>query len=170
MFSIVLAVAFLSSTVAIAAPDCDKLRNDVRACLACNIYHEARNQPEIGQHAVAHVTYNRVESRHYPNDICSVVWESRRHYRTKRLTPMFSWTLDGKSDRAHNADKWEQAHAIADSVMDAIEAGVSINDITQGALYYHADYVNPSWAQSKVFTIQIGNHLFYTNPPQMAKK
>lgn len=32
-------------------------------------------------------------------------------------------------------------------------------DITKGATYYHADYVNPQWGLPK--TTQIGRHIFY---------
>ena len=34
-------------------------------------------------------------------------------------------------------------------------------DITDGATFYHADYVTPSWAKSKTKTIEIGDHIFY---------
>jgi spore germination cell wall hydrolase CwlJ-like protein len=34
-----------------------------------------------------------------------------------------------------------------------------IDDITNGALYYHADYVNPGWKLKK--TKVIGRHIFY---------
>ena len=42
-------------------------------CLAMNIYHEAKNQPSIGQIAVAQVVMNRVMDSRYPDDVCSVV-------------------------------------------------------------------------------------------------
>ena len=32
-------------------------------------------------------------------------------------------------------------------------------DVTQGATYYHADYVNPQWKLEKVK--KIGHHIFY---------
>ena len=34
-------------------------------------------------------------------------------------------------------------------------------DITDGATFYHADYVNPSWAKTKLKTIEIEDHIFY---------
>jgi hypothetical protein len=34
-----------------------------------------------------------------------------------------------------------------------------IRDVTYGATYYHADYVNPQWGLPK--TTQIGRHIFY---------
>ena len=35
-------------------------------------------------------------------------------------------------------------------------------DITDGAQFYHADYVKPSWAKTKKRTIEIEDHIFYT--------
>jgi spore germination cell wall hydrolase CwlJ-like protein len=35
----------------------------------------------------------------------------------------------------------------------------NLRDITKGALYYHADYVNPRWKLEK--TVVIGRHIFY---------
>jgi spore germination cell wall hydrolase CwlJ-like protein len=34
-------------------------------------------------------------------------------------------------------------------------------DITDGAQFYHADYVRPSWAKTKKRTIEIEDHIFY---------
>ncbi|MBJ7298438.1 MAG: cell wall hydrolase [Dolichospermum sp.] len=34
-----------------------------------------------------------------------------------------------------------------------------LDDVTKGALYYHADYVNPRWKLIKTTTI--GRHIFY---------
>jgi spore germination cell wall hydrolase CwlJ-like protein len=34
-----------------------------------------------------------------------------------------------------------------------------IDDVTEGATYYHADYVNPGWNLPK--TTKIGRHIFY---------
>ena len=53
-------------------------------CLALNVYHEAKNQPMIGQIAVAQVVMNRVEDDRYPDDVCSVVEQG----------PTYSWTDD----------------------------------------------------------------------------
>ena len=45
-------------------------------CLALNIYHEARNQPVIGQIAVSEVVLNRVADDRYPGSICEVVYQA----------------------------------------------------------------------------------------------
>ena len=46
-------------------------------CLAKNIYFESRNQPWVGQVAVAQVTLNRVRDSRFPNTICKVVKQKR---------------------------------------------------------------------------------------------
>ena len=38
---------------------------------------------------------------------------------------------------------------------------IQVIDITDGALFYHADYVTPSWAKIKQKTTEIGDHIFY---------
>jgi spore germination cell wall hydrolase CwlJ-like protein len=35
-----------------------------------------------------------------------------------------------------------------------------LQDFTQGALFYHADYVNPHW-RGLTKTVTIGRHIFY---------
>ena len=46
-------------------------------CLALNVYHEAKNQPFIGQVAVAQVVMNRVYDDRYPDHPCEVVFKAR---------------------------------------------------------------------------------------------
>jgi spore germination cell wall hydrolase CwlJ-like protein len=36
-----------------------------------------------------------------------------------------------------------------------------IEDTTNGATHYHADYVNPTWADIRKKTVIIGRHIFY---------
>ena len=37
----------------------------------------------------------------------------------------------------------------------------NVGDVTSGALYYHANYVDPYWSKHYEYVITIGNHLFY---------
>ena len=155
--------------------DCEKHKQstDSEICLACNIHFEAIGEPEPGQYAVALVTQNRVHSKKYPDNWCEVVWETRTHYKTGKLTPMFSWTLDGNPDRIHNQDDWEQVLSIAQTVLETQKAGVRMVDITHGAEYYHADYVSPNWSRAFVRTAVIGAHHFYVSdarPPMPQRR
>lgn len=115
-------------------------------CLATNIYFEALTESEAGQVAVANVTMNRVKSKHFPNSVCEVVWEPKQ----------FSWTHDGKSDRPSSQKKYKEVYEIAKAVYNG-----DIIDITEGATFYHADYVNPPWAKVMDRVTQIDRHIFY---------
>lgn len=118
-------------------------------CLAQNIYHEAGHETEDGKVAVALVTLNRVEDPRFPKDICSVVKQ-----KTSSVC-QFSWfcmpvTLN------RNSDAYKQSVEVALHVYANYEY---IDDITNGSLYYHANYVNPQWKLKK--TTVIGRHIFY---------
>jgi len=120
-------------------------------CLAENVYFEARNQPVRGQIAVTNVVMNRVNDRRFPNTPCSVVKQ-----RSSKGC-QFSWVCEGKSPK-HIANKkaFEQAHRVVEDVYFN-----NIQDITDGAKFYHATYVSPSWANRMNMTTIIGSHKFY---------
>ena len=134
-------------------------------CLATNIYFEARGESEAGQIAVAFVTLNRVRSSNFPNDICDVVYQAQHSEWWKehknKLVPIrhrcqFSWYCDGKSDKVHNEDEYLRLLELAFEVlMD------NHTDNTGGAVYYHADYVEPYWAIAYNKTTSIDDHVFY---------
>ena len=75
-------------------------------CLALNIYHEARSEPPVGRYAVAWVTLNRVEHEKFRDTICKVVYQPGQ----------FSWTEDGKSDKAYEKEAFKEAMKIAEDV------------------------------------------------------
>ena len=143
-------------------------------CLAENIYHEARNQGTAGWLAVAAVTLNRVTDRRFPNTICGVVFQSetRESWRTKgkdvpdiervyypvRHRCQFSWYCDGKPDDINQLGIYMDIMQFSKILLTS---RVMMFDITDGATFYHADYVMPSWAKSKIKTIEIGDHIFY---------
>ncbi len=121
-------------------------------CLALNIYHEARSEPELGQIAVAQVTLNRVQSPAFPDSICAVVKQGEQ--RPGRC--QFSWWCDGRSDLPAEPDAWQKALALGQRLLE--DRAI---DPTQGALYYHATSVKPDWAERFKRTTRIGRHLFY---------
>ncbi len=129
-------------------------------CLALNIYHEARDQPFVGQVAVAQVVMNRVRDDRYPDDVCDVVYQGPT-YSWKPDFPVrhrcqFSWYCDGKSDNTKDTEAWEIAMLIATGVYNG-----NLGDFVEGATHYHATYVLPEWAETKTKTVQIGDHVFY---------
>ncbi|MFQ6005867.1 MAG: cell wall hydrolase [Woeseia sp.] len=125
------------------------------SCLARNVYFEARGEPFAGQRAVAEVTMNRVASRRFPDTVCQVVHEKRWDLRRNRYVGAFSWTELGKMPRPKGI-AWNRAVAAAELVYDAQDAYT-----VQGALFYHADIVEPSWARSQNRVAKIGRHIFY---------
>ena len=118
-------------------------------CLADNIYYEAGYEPEDGKVAVAFVTLNRVNDPRYPKDICGVVKQK------VNSTCQFSWYCEGKR-AIKNYFAYREAQEVALLVYANYE---KMKDTTKGALYYHADYVNPRWKLDK--TTKIGRHIFY---------
>ena len=124
------------------------------------------NSIVAGQIAVAFVTLNRVRSSNFPNDICDVVYQAKHSEWWKehknKLVPIrhlcqFSWYCDGKSDKIHNEDEYVRLLELAFEVlMD------NHTDNTGGAVYYHADYVEPYWAIAYNKTTSIDDHVFYS--------
>lgn len=133
----------------------EETKQEIR-CLALNIYWEARSEPLTGQVAVAAVTLNRVEDRRFPDEICNVV---RQGGEIRRHRCQFSWWCDGKKDDPLEAEAWRRANTLA-----RLTAAGVIEDPTGGAMWYHADYVDPYWAEAKKQVTKIGRHIFYTLP------
>ena len=125
-------------------------------CLAQNIYFEAGYEPEKGQIAVAFVTINRVRSGFFEKDICAVVKQKTNG------TCQFSWycenttpaseRLTGRAEMVYNGVRSLAAYVYVNH--DKME------DPSKGALFYHADYVNPGWKNMQHLTT-IGRHIFY---------
>ena len=130
----------------------DGRQPDALRCLALNVYHEARSESKTGQVAVAAVTLNRVKSTVFPNSVCKVVKQGGQ----QRNRCQFSWWCDGKRDHPTEPMAWQEAQQVARLALQG-----ATEDPTDGALYYHADYVKPRWARKLEHTARIGNHLFY---------
>ena len=130
-------------------------------CLAQAIYFEARGESVDGQQAVGDVVLNRVLSESYPDSVCGVVWQGAPPYgrRPARLFRcQFSFACDGLSDTPYDKIAWEQAMEIAWGMLHTGARG-SLHD---NVLYYHAEYVSPTWAQAMFEVAQIGKHVFYS--------
>jgi spore germination cell wall hydrolase CwlJ-like protein len=136
-------------------------------CLALNIYHEARSSNLVDQVAVGDVVFNRINSSRYPNTICGVVHQaklSKWHLKTTgKKVPIknkcqFSWYCDGKLDEPTEEDAWQRAKILATQMY---KYG-AYKGITEGAVMYHAFYVDPYWAKSYHLIGTIGLHKYYT--------
>ena len=135
-------------------------------CMAKNIFFEAAIESTAGRLAVAHVTLNRVDSKHFPSTVCAVVYEGPHYTHSSgkefpvRDRCQFSWYCDGKGDEPREGSRlWEDAQELAKYVLLRQE---ELPDITDGALHYHASYINaPKWAKKKKITTTIDTHIFY---------
>ena len=123
-------------------------------CLAENIYFEAGHEPVDGQKAVAFVTLNRVQSG-YADNICDVVQQKKGH------VCQFSWYCDTTfTSRRLTIKQTSLYNDILELSTNLFLNFERMTDVTNGATYYHADYVNPKWTRLQKEK-QIGRHIFY---------
>lgn len=145
------------ASIALCSPA--KAMNEDVSCLALNIYHEARNQPMVGQIAVALVTLNRVDDPRFPNTVCGVVTQGKHVGGVPVKNKChFSWYCDGKSDKALNIELYQGIVQLAKTIYRNRD---SIYDITNGSTHYHTDKVHPYWVETKERVVQIEDHIFY---------
>jgi hypothetical protein len=117
-------------------------------CLAKAVYFEARGEPIEGQLAVAEVVINRAGSGRYPADICSVITQPWQ----------FSFIRKGRFPAPDmGSDAWRRAVAVAKIAQGKLAAKLPAN-----VLWYHADYVAPSWGKRLTRQTKIGLHIFYS--------
>jgi spore germination cell wall hydrolase CwlJ-like protein len=126
-------------------------------CLIETIYFEARGEPFLGQVGVGVVVMRRVQSDKFPDNICDVVhdgvyWKGN----PVRNRCAFSYFCDGKSETMLDEEGYFTAIEAAKLVLMGI-----VLDNMENVVYYHATYVNPSWAKHKKRAFQIGKHIFY---------
>lgn len=128
--------------------------------LAKNIYFEARSEPMEGWFGVAFVTMNRVNSPKYPNTIKDVVTQGLSDSKGNmiRWKCQFSWYCDGQSDRPTDLISYYKILAFTERFLMYRN---QLEDNTFGAMYYHADYVDPYWNKEFNVTARIGRHIFY---------
>ena len=158
MFVLGFAIGFGIVPKAYGSPE-----NPERVCLAQNIYFEAGNQPVAGKIAVAQVVLNRVQDGQFPDNVCDVVYQTkqwRTSWKGNKIPALgqcqFSWFCDGKSDEPTDSTTWIESYILAERVLSG-----DWDDITEGALWYHADYIMPYWAYHLNRTVYINDHIFY---------
>jgi spore germination cell wall hydrolase CwlJ-like protein len=96
------------------------------------------------------VTLNRLASGNYANDICGVVKQKTNG------TCQFSWYCAVQGLTIRDYSLYNDIRNLSVNVLMNYE---NMKDVTNGATYYHADYVNPGWRLPK--TTKIGRHIFY---------
>ena len=121
-------------------------------CLAKNMYHEAKGEGGFGWLAVGMVTMNRVESKRYPNTICKVV------YQNNGKVWQFSWAGTKKKLTKPKKELYNEIYQLA--ILIYLHHS-KMHDVTDNALFFHADYVSPYWSKKMKKTTKIGRHIFY---------
>jgi spore germination cell wall hydrolase CwlJ-like protein len=117
------------------------------ACLATAVYFEARGESLDGQLAVARVVMNRAASGQYPTTWCEVVKQPWQ----------FSFVRHGQFPAIdYSSTAWARAQGIARLAMANVGPSVPMD-----CLWYHADYVSPSWGRRLNEVSKIGAHIFY---------
>ncbi|WP_118856533.1 cell wall hydrolase [Sphingomonas mesophila] len=118
-------------------------------CIAVAVYHEARGESLEGQLAVARVIMNRAASGKYPSSWCATVKQPWQ----------FSF-VDPRSGRYPAVDQASAAWRKALGVTRLATAN-AIPVLSTDVLWYHADYVAPSWGRRLTRANKIGTHIFY---------
>lgn len=118
-------------------------------CIAVAVYHEARGETVEGQLAVAKVIMNRAASGRYPGSWCEVVKQPWQFSFVSPRTGEFPYT-------DQSSDAWRRAVGIT-----RLAIGNVVPSLTNDVLWYHADYVAPSWGRRLTRVEKIGAHIFY---------
>lgn len=118
-------------------------------CMAVAVYHEARGETLEGQLAVARVIMNRAASGKYPTSWCGVV---KQPWQFSFVNPR-TGVMPGV-DQASAA--WKKAQGITRLAM-----ANAVRSVPTDCLWYHADYVAPSWGRRLTRVEKIGAHIFY---------
>lgn len=121
--------------------------SDEANCIAVAVYHEARGESLEGQLAVAKVIMNRAASGKYPASWCGVVKQPWQ----------FSFVRNGRfpSVDEHSA-AWRKALGVT-----RLAVANAVQSVPANCLWYHADYVAPSWGRRLTKVDKIGAHIFY---------
>jgi N-acetylmuramoyl-L-alanine amidase len=123
--------------------------NEEANCMAVAVYHEARGESLEGQLAVARVIMNRAASGKYPTTWCGVV---KQPWQFSFVNPRTGY-MPGV-DQASAA--WRKALGITRLAM-----ANAVQSVSTDCLWYHADYVAPSWGRRLTRVEKIGAHIFY---------
>ena len=123
-------------------------------CLSEALYFEARGEQIEGQIAVADVIINRKNSNRFPSTICGVVSEGSH----KKHACQFSYNCDGKLELIYDKKTYSRIAKLSSMILNG-----AFSDVTNGATFFHASEVSPSWSKKFQKTRKIGRHIFYRN-------
>jgi spore germination cell wall hydrolase CwlJ-like protein len=145
-------ILYVDKTTDVAKQYTELSRSEKRQvdCLTDNVYHESGAEGYNGWLAVAMVTMNRVHSGKFPDNVCGVVYQRTGNFY------QFSWVGNKKRLTKPEELLYNKIQQLSFNVYMDYKI---IHDITKGALFFHADHVNPQWNRQR--TAKIGRHIFY---------
>lgn len=138
-------LAALADRYGASGPALDEEAN----CMAVAVYHEARGESVEGQLAVARVIMNRAASGKYPTTWCGVV---KQPWQFSFVNPHTGY-VPGVDEAS---DAWRKAQGVTRVAM-----ANAVPSLATDVLWYHANYVAPSWGRHLTRVSQIGAHIFY---------
>jgi len=145
--------------------------SDNNKVLVCTLLGEAGGESDAkkGMQAVANVLKNRAESNHLSKGNTVVA----QALANKQFSMWNSYN-SGSITKQEVYNKYKK-HDQMQTAIDIVNSMGSIEDITNGANFYYADYVSPEWSKSTdttkwVKTAVIGNHIFGNVVPKPKKK
>jgi N-acetylmuramoyl-L-alanine amidase len=95
------------------------------------------------------VVMNRAASGKYPPSWCATMKQPWQFSFVNPHTGQYP-SVDS------NSDSWRKAEAIA-----RLAAANIVPSVSTDVLWYHADYVAPSWRRNLTEARKIGQHIFY---------
>lgn len=122
---------------------------DEANCIAVAVYHEARGESLEGQLAVAKVIMNRAVSGKYPSSWCGVV---KQPWQFSFVNPRTGYMPSVNEASA----SWRKALGVT-----RLAVANAVQSVPNECLWYHADYVAPSWGRRLTRVEKIGAHIFY---------
>ncbi len=122
---------------------------DEANCIAVAVYHEARGESLEGQLAVAKVIMNRAASGKYPGSWCGVV---KQPWQFSFVNPRSGYMPSVDTASA----SWRKALGVT-----RLAVANAVQSVPSDCLWYHADYVAPSWGRRLTKVNKIGAHIFY---------
>lgn len=127
-----------------------KAHAESMACLTEVMYFEARGTGEVGMRAVGEVVLNRVADPRFPNSVCGVVKQKHKN------SCQFSYTCDGHKEVYREPEQ----KALSESIALVLLTNRG-EDITKGALFFHAKSIRAGWFARLEPKGQFGRQLFY---------
>ena len=118
-------------------------------CIAVAVYHEARGESLQGQLAVARVIMNRAASGKYPATWCGTV---KQPWQFSFVNPRTGY-MPGVNEASA---AWRKAQGVT-----RLATANAVPVLSTDVLWYHADYVAPSWGRRLTRVNKIGTHIFY---------